>query len=1462
MKDNVKKILSIVLGVALLVSIIPVALLVRNGGEESVSDVGATSPSYISLPITIRDFAADGMLFEYNERGAKGQTDSSGTPAKAFFHTPTSDRCSWSWPGDSYTRYFATGDAQDYMTIAVNLKREESDFAVLRFRASSQNTGSYGGSNTPVIVQRNNSTKANKVGPHNDGYFAGPIVDKDAWNVDHSVTWKDYFGQGQEWQYVFLKLRHDTATSDKWEGTKNSTVTHITIYPKLLDGYFDFGGIWVFGSADNARAFIKNGYHAGGITYNNADTLGFGMLLTNEADSYNILTDKAIGRSHFWNNGKWGDTAQPSTKNDTLYTGVTQKVQGAIIRSNLVYDELAPNGKPLYTRQAVCFLARYMQKVMKTRWAGANNTLNLGFVQGQELAQLGGTDLAERLRNRAQNDKTNYEFNTATSKAGISDEVNDMYTDAKARWLAGELDDYTDVHNWLDAAFYLLHNTWIDSSKDQKEAGSDGYGMKIDNYHTLKLVQKTDGGKTYYVFNSAYDKASYNAKTGVIQNNQTSTITGDVGEDGKVLFLRGNKLPKNRFDPLGKSYSNGVGVLGYGLSGDTTHDQLNQVAQWGSYYKTTNYNLSLEGHGKFIYYEDADQYFTFTGDDDVYLYINGKRVMDMGAAHSISKVTINLKDAATKCGLVDGQVYDFDFFYMERHGTAANFGIETNIQVVDPSMTTTKTGYQNGMNTGYNGYVDPSAPVVYDFALQNMGGEKISDLTFTDADIGTTLTKSAITLNSETKIGDLSVTLYNPDGSVKSYVPVGSLTDAVLKQYLTTGLKIGEKIEIYGFKYTIPADKWETRKLSDGTTSNHYFYNQVYTTAKSATGQDLSGTSHWVVQKQKADYEDIHLYTWGNMDTTSPDKTKLKDGGSVQLLRSELETIIKNADKNATLTGSEAIKISNATGITDTSQTTNINSKAKVSGSTITYQATNTGADTYYVMVGTHGPIRVTVFTYGVADSAFVLDYNLPVTFTKDLINSNSVFDLASQNPIGTTNSVTWSNLTTNYGTLKPTENGDLVYTMNQIMNGVDSMTGTVTVLENGETEVTKFTGVTMPKTITVVPASVMYYEDNFIGKGALTYQGAWTQFGSGLGYQSADQNSPYGSDPNYSMDKIAPSGLRGDASNGTIRVHTVQDQDQPYELMSFTFQGTGFEILSRTTDLDYAVLNVEVYKAGTAEPVKRQPVICESANGDLYQVPVLAVKDLDYGTYTVKLSVSYNGTTTNTPKAYIDGVRIYSPLNGDLEQLYYNSNEAKATVTEVKKLIKDGKIVYAAKASDSKYILASGDTAIENYDGTDGFVLKENVDLNTYLNFGPNNELYLDGQNDGYSVIAFYVTVDPNYADAERTIQIGVHRKTDSKLGNVTYNTDSVTLVYGSNATALTNGYYSTTIQSGTEQYYTIDVANLTQDAHGRYLVIIGMSSNNNNGLMPVLSITNLKISGYEISGIDFDLQSATQNG
>jgi hypothetical protein len=512
-------------------------------------------------------------------------------------------------------------------------------------------------------------------------------------------------------------------------------------------------------------------------------------------------------------------------------------------------------------------------------------------------------------------------------------------------------------------------------------------------------------------------------------------------------------------------------------------------------------------------------------------------------------------------------------------------------------------------------------------------------------------------------------------------------------------------------------------------------------------------------------------------------------------------------------------------------------------------------------MVGTHGPIRVAVYTYGVADSTFVLDYNLPVRLTSNALNSHSVVDIAGQNPFGTACSITEGSETSNYGSF--TMEGDgFIYSMSKIMNGNDTQNVTLTVREKGtQGEITKFNGVVMPKSIVVAPASVMYYEENFVGDGALVYLNAdesWVQYGSGSNYQSADQNMNYGYDPNYSVDKVAPAGLQGDASNGTIRVHTVGDG--VYDLMKFSFVGTGFEILSRTTDLDYCIMRVDV-KDSNGNSVRTFPVICESENGDLYQVPVISVTGLDYGTYTVTLAVSNNASETNTPKVYMDGVRIYSPLSDDLEKLYYSSDEAKATITEVKKLIKDGYVVYAAKASDDNYTLAVGDTAIENYDGTDGFVLKEHVDLDEYLNNGPNNELYLDGQNSGFSVIAFYVTANPNCSDDERSIQIGVHRKTDSIFGNKTENSDYVTFVYGSNPEALTNGYFSTKVQSGTEQYYSIDISNLEVDDQGRYLVIIGMSSNNVNGLMPVLSITNLKLSGFTLTEFDLELQNVQGN-
>ena len=75
--------------------------------------------------------------------------------------------------------------------------------------------------------------------------------------------------------------------------------------------------------------------------------------------------------------------------------------------------------------------------------------------------------------------------------------------------------------------------------------------------------------------------------------------------------------------------------------------------------------------------------FSFTGDDDVWVFINGKLAVDIGGVHGQAKRSINLDDEADELGLVEGETYALDFFFAERHTTESNFRIETTLTLVD-----------------------------------------------------------------------------------------------------------------------------------------------------------------------------------------------------------------------------------------------------------------------------------------------------------------------------------------------------------------------------------------------------------------------------------------------------------------------------------------------------------------------------------------------------------------------------------------------------------------------------------------------------------------------------------------------------------------------------------------------------------------------------------------------------------
>lgn len=79
---------------------------------------------------------------------------------------------------------------------------------------------------------------------------------------------------------------------------------------------------------------------------------------------------------------------------------------------------------------------------------------------------------------------------------------------------------------------------------------------------------------------------------------------------------------------------------------------------------------------KFDFVYQEGQYFYFLGDDDFWLYINNKLVIDLGGMHMPAPGAVLLD---TLAGLTLGNRYSLDLFQCDRRTDMSNFQIQTNI---------------------------------------------------------------------------------------------------------------------------------------------------------------------------------------------------------------------------------------------------------------------------------------------------------------------------------------------------------------------------------------------------------------------------------------------------------------------------------------------------------------------------------------------------------------------------------------------------------------------------------------------------------------------------------------------------------------------------------------------------------------------------------------------------------------
>jgi fibro-slime domain-containing protein len=101
----------------------------------------------------------------------------------------------------------------------------------------------------------------------------------------------------------------------------------------------------------------------------------------------------------------------------------------------------------------------------------------------------------------------------------------------------------------------------------------------------------------------------------------------------------------------------------------------------GNQGRNHNYHFTTEIHAQFRY--AAGQIFSFTGDDDVWIFLNDRLVVDLGGVHLPQSAQIDVDALAPSIGLEVGEVYPFDMFHAERRTEFSNFRADTNLEFVD-----------------------------------------------------------------------------------------------------------------------------------------------------------------------------------------------------------------------------------------------------------------------------------------------------------------------------------------------------------------------------------------------------------------------------------------------------------------------------------------------------------------------------------------------------------------------------------------------------------------------------------------------------------------------------------------------------------------------------------------------------------------------------------------------------------
>lgn len=500
--------------------------------------------------------------------------------------------------------------------------------------------------------------------------------------------------------------------------------------------------------------------------------------ITVDANAENIIFSDGNG-------AQIGDITIPSSSNMIYNNGTWSEYSETVVEDNFEYDAKIDSSFPDSMYLASCSYYDYLDdQELSTQWGNVETAGNSATWYPFDNFN---SYLSQYYEDNNVKKPLYYgNFNTGTeSETGRKDTYDakkgSLYgydaapNNSKAVWHDSNTAD-VNVNNTNELAKSAEPKSWSWSYQGvvSRNLGSDGSLMMVKNdnsgtvaapFFSDSFLSKTGSGQNSsygkkvnaalpFTYDSNTKKYSYQSSTVsshanpvnsiYLKNANTGSSTNNlngVTSDSLTLMYGGSDTSKAIHD--GKLWFNS-GKSGYGFfpfnnntinhTGEDVRNDLNY-----GFGMALSVDFTVPEGGKI---DDQEVTFTFTGDDDVWIYIDGKLVVDLGGDHKDASCTLNFaKNSTTYAtglnsksvtsassvyslsdvmnGSTKNTVHKLQMFYMERGLIESNLQVEFSFTPVDNKLTTTKTVNTVNVNDGIKDAV--SAADTFTFTNVNNG---------------------------------------------------------------------------------------------------------------------------------------------------------------------------------------------------------------------------------------------------------------------------------------------------------------------------------------------------------------------------------------------------------------------------------------------------------------------------------------------------------------------------------------------------------------------------------------------------------------------------------------------------------------------------------------------------------------------------------------------------------------------